>query len=192
MELWSCVCGSVRVCMWGCVRVCVYTSNISPLLSFPCPSPSPSSSPSTSPLLSSPLLSSPLLSSPLLSSPLLSSPLLSSPLLSSSLLFSPLLSSLSLSSPLLSSLSVSSSLPLQAPIQRIADRIAGYFVPVILTLSLLTFIVWIIVVEVCHDTPAHTVGEGTKSTPMVEKEHCIVGTSSTMMVGGTVASSTLH
>ena len=165
------------------VCVCVFTSNMTifflstlPLLSLPLtllrilpPLLSPLLPPllPPSPLLSSPLLSSPS-TSPLLSSPLLPSSLLSSPLLPSSLLSSPLLSSPLLSSPLLSP-----PLPLQAPIQRIADRIAGYFVPVILTLSLLTFIVWIIVVEVCHDTPAHTVGERTKSTHMVEEEHCV-------------------
>ena len=47
---------------------------------------------------------------------------------------------------------------IKAPIQRIADRIAGYFVPVILILSLLTFSVWIIVVEVCRNTSANKVG----------------------------------
>ena len=36
---------------------------------------------------------------------------------------------------------------LQAPIQRLADRIAGYFVPGIITLSFLTFFVWCVVLH---------------------------------------------
>ena len=38
---------------------------------------------------------------------------------------------------------------LQAPIQRIADQIAGVFVPMILILSSVTFIGWLIASEVC-------------------------------------------
>ena len=38
---------------------------------------------------------------------------------------------------------------LQAPIQRMADQIAGLFVPMILILSTLTFIAWLIISEVC-------------------------------------------
>ena len=38
---------------------------------------------------------------------------------------------------------------LQAPIQRFADTIAGVFVPMILTLSTLTFLGWLIAAEVC-------------------------------------------
>ena len=37
----------------------------------------------------------------------------------------------------------------QAPIQRIADRIASVFVPLILLLSSLTFLAWLAVVHVC-------------------------------------------
>lgn len=36
----------------------------------------------------------------------------------------------------------------KAPIQLIADRIAAYFVPTIMTLSLVTFLCWMIVVVV--------------------------------------------
>ena len=38
----------------------------------------------------------------------------------------------------------------KAPIQRIADCIAGYFVPTILVLATITFIVWIVIVMVQH------------------------------------------
>ena len=36
---------------------------------------------------------------------------------------------------------------LQAPIQRLADRIAGYFVPGIILLSFMTFFVWCVVLH---------------------------------------------
>ncbi len=39
---------------------------------------------------------------------------------------------------------------LQAPIQRIADKIAGYFVPMIISFSAITFIGWLIAVLVCQ------------------------------------------
>jgi len=40
----------------------------------------------------------------------------------------------------------------KAPIQRIADRIAGYFVPTILILAVVTFVCWVIAVEVTKIT----------------------------------------
>ncbi len=36
----------------------------------------------------------------------------------------------------------------QAPIQRIADKIAGYFVPAIIILAFITFSCWLIAIEV--------------------------------------------
>lgn len=41
----------------------------------------------------------------------------------------------------------------RAPIQRLADTIAGYFVPIILILGLLTFIVWMILSHVLKNPP---------------------------------------
>ena len=41
----------------------------------------------------------------------------------------------------------------QAPIQRLADRIASVFVPAILVLALITFIAWAIVVQVTSHDP---------------------------------------
>ena len=43
---------------------------------------------------------------------------------------------------------------LQAPIQRIADKIAGMFVPFILIISVATFAAWLIAVGVCNWTTA--------------------------------------
>ena len=41
----------------------------------------------------------------------------------------------------------------QAPIQRLADRIASWFVPTIVSLALLTFTAWAIVVGVASHDP---------------------------------------
>ena len=46
-----------------------------------------------------------------------------------------------------------SSASLQAPIQRLADRIAAVFVPVIVSLALVTFTAWAIVVGVASHSP---------------------------------------
>ncbi|XP_019862991.1 PREDICTED: copper-transporting ATPase 1-like [Amphimedon queenslandica] len=43
----------------------------------------------------------------------------------------------------------------KAPIQRIADRIAGYFVPLILILSFITFVCWLIAYQVRDHSGAH-------------------------------------
>ena len=42
--------------------------------------------------------------------------------------------------------------PSQAPIQRIADKIAGVFVPFILLSSVVTFAGWLIAVGICNWT----------------------------------------
>jgi len=38
----------------------------------------------------------------------------------------------------------------KAPVQLLADRIAGYFIPGIITLALITFFSWVVVVIVSH------------------------------------------
>ena len=45
------------------------------------------------------------------------------------------------------------SLTLQAPIQRLADRIASVFVPAIVSLAILTLFAWTIVVGVASHDP---------------------------------------
>ena len=69
---------------------------------------------------------------------------------------------------------------LQAPIQRIADKIAGYFVPGILIASLLTFLVWLSVVltvdnEDCDHTADHNHTNSTNSTDDYSSEVFSVG-----------------
>ena len=37
----------------------------------------------------------------------------------------------------------------KAPIAKMADKIAGVFVPVVMTIALITFIVWYLIMEMC-------------------------------------------
>ena len=67
---------------------------------------------------------------------------------------------------------------LQAPIQRLADRIAGYFVPGIISLSVITFLAWCIVllnigvingsIDDCHQPNE----SNTSTSYSVDENHC--------------------
>jgi Cu+-exporting ATPase len=61
----------------------------------------------------------------------------------------------------------------RAPIQRIADLIAGYFVPTILFLGLLTFITWMILSHVLRDPPKIFVDASSGGKFMVCVKLCI-------------------
>lgn len=61
----------------------------------------------------------------------------------------------------------------RAPIQRLADIIAGYFVPTILFLGLLTFVSWMILSHVLQDPPKIFVDEASGGKFMVCVKLCI-------------------
>ncbi|OBT92794.1 hypothetical protein VE01_09113 [Pseudogymnoascus verrucosus] len=61
----------------------------------------------------------------------------------------------------------------RAPIQRLADTIAGYFVPCILVLGISTFSVWMILSHVMHDPPKVFVDEASGGRLMVCVKLCI-------------------
>ena len=61
----------------------------------------------------------------------------------------------------------------RAPIQRMADTVAGYFVPVVITLGLLTFIGWMILSHVLADPPKIFLIEGNGGKVMVCLKLCI-------------------
>ncbi|PGH11626.1 hypothetical protein AJ79_04766 [Helicocarpus griseus UAMH5409] len=61
----------------------------------------------------------------------------------------------------------------RAPIQRMADIVAGYFVPSIITLGLVTFFGWMILSHVLPDPPKIFVTKGSGGTFMVCLKLCI-------------------
>lgn len=60
----------------------------------------------------------------------------------------------------------------KAPIQAFADTVAGYFVPVVISLSLATFVAWMIVAHVASDLP-HVFAEKGSTKFMVCLRLCI-------------------
>ena len=61
----------------------------------------------------------------------------------------------------------------RAPIQRIADMVAGYFVPIIIALALLTFVAWIILSHVLPHPPKIFMDDASGGTIMVCLKLCI-------------------
>lgn len=61
----------------------------------------------------------------------------------------------------------------RAPIQRLADTIAGYFVPTVLALGLLTFIIWMVLSHVLENPPKIFLEEASGGKLMVCVKLCI-------------------
>lgn len=61
----------------------------------------------------------------------------------------------------------------RAPIQRMADIVAGYFVPIIITLGLSTFVAWMVLSHILPDPPSIFLSDASGGTLMVCVELCI-------------------
>lgn len=61
----------------------------------------------------------------------------------------------------------------RAPIQRVADVVAGYFVPTIITLGLITFIGWLVLSHLLPNPPKIFLAEGSGGKVMVCLKLCI-------------------
>ncbi|PNS21575.1 Copper-transporting ATPase ccc2 [Sphaceloma murrayae] len=61
----------------------------------------------------------------------------------------------------------------RAPIQRVADLVAGYFVPIILTLGLITFTAWMVLSHVLEHPPKIFLAEASGGRIMVCAKLCI-------------------
>ncbi|GAB7364684.1 hypothetical protein MBLNU230_g5485t1 [Neophaeotheca triangularis] len=61
----------------------------------------------------------------------------------------------------------------RAPIQRMADMVAGYFVPIIITLGLSTFVGWMVLSHILPHPPQIFVSESSGGTVMVCVKLCI-------------------
>lgn len=61
----------------------------------------------------------------------------------------------------------------RAPIQRLADLVAGYFVPVIITLGLATFVSWMVLSHILPQPPQVFLSEGSGGRVMVCVKLCI-------------------
>ncbi|TKX25819.1 ATPase-like protein 6 [Elsinoe australis] len=61
----------------------------------------------------------------------------------------------------------------RAPIQRVADLVAGYFVPIILTLGLMTFIAWMVLSHVLDHPPKIFLADASGGRIMVCAKLCI-------------------
>jgi Cu+-exporting ATPase len=61
----------------------------------------------------------------------------------------------------------------RAPIQRMADIVAGYFVPIIITLGLSTFVAWMVLSHILPDPPSIFLSDASGGTLMVCVKLCI-------------------